>query len=421
MRYRNYYNWESGRRKIYSDEDIMRMTIKEALEHELELAYQHKTIGIPSEEELLNSSYGKQYRQDHGMDAFEQLENFNKSNDELPMIGDEYSKVEDEISEDNQHSEINPIEQIQNMYGYLTGRRNEIQKESLMPKQDVQLAAMEKQPKIVNGFKSNTLAEMPEEENKILKGRVEKTNWPLLDKMKDAVKKYEDLDQPATLQKATSKLPINFIEREYYGLQSHLNDGEKIPKRILKENNIFRYGDIKDRSNAQKYTKELAKMYGFAPNDKNIEELLRNKVIVEPKENSRISKYIKNSDAMQQWIADNYERLKSGDIRKGESVEFPLGGDVLNKEKRGLNLTINKASIDNIKFNEDGSMTYELRDPDDYEYQKKTGDYNDIVKYMNNNAYKQQEAGQLENFLFSIKQNLTKEELEQILKKRKRK
>ena len=37
-----------------------------------------------------------------------------------------------------------------------------------------------------------------------------------------------------------------------------------------------------------------------------------------------------------------------------------------------------------------------------------------------NNAYKQQEAGQLENFLFNIPQNLTKEELEQILKRRRK-
>ena len=184
------------------------------------------------------------------------------------------------------------------------------------------------------------------------------------------------------------------------------------------------YDDIEDRKQAQKYTKDLAKMYGFDPNDKNIEELLKDKVIVEPKENSRISKYIKKSDAMQQWVADNYERLKNGDIREGESIEFPKGEwyePFIKNGKRGLYLTLHRAGIDNIQFNEDGSMSYELKDPDNYEYLEKTGDYsNDVVRDINNNAYKQQEAGQLENFLFSIKQNLTKEELEKILKRRKK-
>jgi len=184
------------------------------------------------------------------------------------------------------------------------------------------------------------------------------------------------------------------------------------------------YDDIEDRKQAQKYTKDLAKMYGYDPNDKNIEELLKDKVIVEPKENSRISKYIKNSDAMQQWVADNYERLKNGDIREGESVEFSLGDlkkNILDKEKRGLYLTLHKAGIDNIQFNEDGSMSYELKDPDNYELWGKTKNWlkNQYVD-INNRAYKQQEAGQLENFLFNIPQNLTKEEIEKILKRKKK-
>ena len=66
-------------------------------------------------------------------------------------------------------------------------------------------------------------------------------------------------------------------------------------------------------------------------------------------------------------------------------------------------------------------MSYELKDPDNYEYLEKTGDYsNDVVRNINNNAYKQQEADKLENFLFSIKQNLTKEVFEKILKRKKK-
>ena len=67
-------------------------------------------------------------------------------------------------------------------------------------------------------------------------------------------------------------------------------------------------------------------------------------------------------------------------------------------------------------------MYYKIKDPDNYELWDKTKKWlkNQYID-INNNAYKQQEAGQLENFLFSIKQNLTKEELERILRERKRK
>lgn len=52
----------------------------------------------------------------------------------------------------------------------------------------------------------------------------------------------------------------------------------------------------------------------------------------------------------------------------------------------------------------------------------KTGEYKkDFSKDINNRAYKQQEVGQLEKFFFTIPQTLTKEELEEILKRYKKK
>ena len=89
--------------------------------------------------------------------------------------------------------------------------------------------------------------------------------------------------------------------------------------------------------------------------------------------------------------------------------------------ERFLGVSLHKAGIDNIKFNEDGSMSYELKDPDNYELWGKTKNWlkNQYVD-INNRAYKQQEAGQLENFLFNIPQNLTKEEIEKILKRKKK-
>ena len=61
MRFSNYYNHEGGNRNIYSRRNLLGMTMKEILERELELAYQYNTIGIPDDDELMNSQNAYQY------------------------------------------------------------------------------------------------------------------------------------------------------------------------------------------------------------------------------------------------------------------------------------------------------------------------------------------------------------------------
>ena len=367
MKFKNYTNPHTQDNRIYSKSEMLDMTIREIKDRAKELTAQYRVLGLPDEKE-------------HPGFMMPQMQGLNG-----PI-----KNIMDEIKPEFSHVDA----RYSNMPNYLSGiKANDNQEENPWESSEYQLD-----------------------------GRIEKTNIPVIDKIKDSLKKYEDLDAVTAAQKAGSKVPFpNPIEKDYYGLQAHLNDGEKIPQRVLDENNIFKYGEIEDKLKAQKYTKDLAKMYGFDPNDPNIEELLKNKVIVEPKTDSRISQYIKNSDTMQKWIADNYDRLKSGDIHQSESVQFPMENK-LDKENRGLHLTLNKVGIDDIRFNEDGSMSYVIKDSDDYEYQNKTGEYKkDFSKDINNRAYKQQEVGQLEKFFFTIPQTLTKEELEEILKRYKKK
>ena len=66
MRFSNYYNREGRNRNIYSRKNILGMTMKEMLERELELAYQYNTIGIPADQELLNSEFAHQYMDEQG-------------------------------------------------------------------------------------------------------------------------------------------------------------------------------------------------------------------------------------------------------------------------------------------------------------------------------------------------------------------
>ena len=105
-------------------------------------------------------------------------------------------------------------------------------------------------------------------------------------------------------------------------------------------------------------------MYGLALNDPDIDEKLKDKKIVVPKENSRLYQYAKNSEAIEKWIVDNYDRIKNGEKPLNDWIEFPLGGlkGAFNDEQRGLFATIHRANMRDIKLNSDGSITGRIDD-----------------------------------------------------------
>jgi len=126
---------------------------------------------------------------------------------------------------------------------------------------------------------------------------------------------------------------------------------------------------------------------------------------------------------MEQWIADNYEKIKNGEKPNSDSFKFPLvQSEILNKEKRGLYGTLHRADVGNQKVNPDGSLTYELKDKYDFQEWDKNKDdslFRKIVVELNNNGQKQQEANQIEQYLMSMPINLSKEEIEEIINRRK--
>ena len=67
MFYSNYYNHQVGNNRIYSKKNLLEMSLKDMLDKELELAYQYNTIGIPTEDELLDSDYSEEYKRYNGL------------------------------------------------------------------------------------------------------------------------------------------------------------------------------------------------------------------------------------------------------------------------------------------------------------------------------------------------------------------
>jgi hypothetical protein len=154
-------------------------------------------------------------------------------------------------------------------------------------------------------------------------------------------------------------------------------------------------------------------MYGLDINAPDINEKLKDKKIVVPKETSRLYQYAMNSDAFQKWVSENYDKIKNGESYNN-SIEFPAK---MNKQDIGMYATIHRANLNNMKINPDGSITGNLVDP--YNFEKwndmlqmrdsngnmrnplKVLGYNKIAR-INNRAYEQQQANKLEPFFIDM-------------------
>ena len=412
MRFRNYINSFSRRNRIYSDEDLLKMTLQALFDNEPSILAQYETIGIPDYIELEqspNTQWIEPFKNEKGLDdggywqsvlTPEYQESFapkqyNLNQKQNAIVNNEWDDVD-----------------TRDLDKYLD--KNII---DIMPDNKKEEYEVNKNP------------------NKALEGNLEKNVYPEQKtfeqdvssrREKNTLDKYFGLEIVPALQKAASKtLPYNKVENEYYKNSLKMNDGEPLTDEFLKENDIYGLKDITDPEKSNYYKEQLAKMYGLDLNDPDIDEKLKDKKIVVPKENSRLYQYAKNSEAIEKWIVDNYDRIKNGEKPLKDSIEFP--SSIKDDESRGLFATIHNADTNNAKINEDDSLTLEL--DDNYDFAKwdkhkwnnqdsiKTNLYKKGIVNINNNAYEQQENGQLENFPITMRLKYAKEELEELMRK----
>lgn len=67
MNYNNYLNKESGKQDIYTKNSLLKMTLQDIIDKEMELSYQYNTIGIPADEDMYASPYVRQYTAESGL------------------------------------------------------------------------------------------------------------------------------------------------------------------------------------------------------------------------------------------------------------------------------------------------------------------------------------------------------------------
>ena len=407
MRFRNYVNRYNRRNRIFSDEDLLKMTLESIFDNEPSILAQNEAIGIPNYDEL------EQSPNTEWIAPFTNNEGKQDGGYWQSILQPDYSPV---FSTGIQGEKVH-----HGMFGnIMADKTNDI---------------------VEAGFDEN-YEEEPQEKTPFLEGRIEK-NYGLLDKLKDNVqakvddvktkiedteRKYEGLSPTVAAQKAASKgLGDKLIENEYYRNSLKMKDGEELSDKFKEENDIYTLKDITDPEKSKYYKEQLSKMYGYDINDPEIDEKLKDKKIVMPKENSRLYQYAKNSEAVEKWVVDNYDRIKNGE-NYDDKIEFPSA--IKNNQTRGLYTTIHNANVRNAKVNSDGSFAGQTDDPYNYEKWKlhhykdaktikdigKTLAHN-LITRINNRAYEQQQNNQLEDFYISMPFDLTKEEIERIKRK----
>ena len=424
MRFKNYINRYNKKNRIYSEEELLGMTLNDLLDNEPTILAQDLDIGIPTIEELKNSP------NTHWIDLYTN-EQGQKDGGFYGSINDNYLSMypnERQLANENTTPVYNEWD-----YADTSDLDEYLDKDiiNIMPEN-------KKQEYEASKNQNNVLEGMVEKNANIIdkiSGEVKTGINDTKSKIKQTINKYEGLSPMSAAQKAASKiLPYKGIENEYYRNSLKMKDGEPLTDKFLEENDIYTLKDITDPEKNNYYKEQLAKMYGYDVNSPDINDLLKDKKIVVPKESSRLYQYAKNSEAFEKWIVDNYDRIKNGEKPLEDSVEFSLGGKqgAVNTKRRGLFATIHKANVNRYKINDDGSML--LIPEDEYNFEEWDEEHDDknikekvenaiYNRYVNinNRAHEQQEANQLEPFLTSMPIYYTKEEVEEMLKRKNKK
>ena len=404
MKFKNYVNKFNHNNRILSEEDLLQMRLEQIFNQEPDIMSQNEDIGIPSYEELQMSPFAEwvaPFTNDMGesdggywQSKKDDLEVNLPLPSESPMF---QLGVKKDVS-------VQPTENISEQIS------EQGQKKLSLPESLI-FSPLQALPGNAIGYNLfNTL-------NKLISGSP-----------KDLNSKYSGLSPLQAVQKAASKSPFGkSSEKQYYGISSHLADGEKPSKFMQEQNNFYKLGEITDPDLKNMYIKKAAAMYGLDPSSPDTYERVKNTDVVMPKQGSQLYNQIKNSETSQKWVAENYWKIKNNENYK-TSIEFPKTWKNDNAQ-RSLFATIHNADL-YPKLNDDDSMTLTLSDGYDFDklmlkHYRGAKSYGEVPKIwldnritnINNRALKQQEAGQIERFLLSTSISLTKEELEEILRK----
>ena len=247
------------------------------------------------------------------------------------------------------------------------------------------------------------------EDDKNLKGEVQ----GYLHDYSKLYRNYEGLTPMEAAQKLASKMSLPLSAREYYGISTELKDEGVPPKKYMKNNEFYKLSDIHNDETRELVQKNIIKNLGLDPNDASTYEKIKDIDVVVPKTSSKLYKQLRNSDKLTEFVANNYEKLSTN---SGKRLDDSITHG--NPKEFNLYTIFNKSDI-SAKANSDGSMS--ILHPDFYDF-----DYIDpeqekgikkLVANINNVALRQQEKGQLAKYSLAVPITLSKEEVEEYIRR----
>ncbi len=480
MKYKDYYNYESDNRDIWSHNDILGMTVSDLFKNELPLAYQYNTIGVPKDDELTSSHNTYQYTNANGQlrwrsgskSTEELLEEEHRRNQEMqaqnesaqtPLVSStapETSVPKPQIT-DSPIIDSEPLfddTSLRAMSGLIQkgkekflkqkNQGNDLIKESINdvvfsenPNQ-IDSSIMQEIEHILKplSVKDDIDPVVDEASPYLLKGEITKeTNKPgILGQIKDNLqnylhdnsklyRNYEGLTPLEAAQKWASKFMSPLTAREYYGLASELKDDGKPAKKRLRDNDFYKLADIHNEETKNLIQANMIKNLQLDPNDPDTYEKIKDIDVVIPKVHSHLYKLLKNSDELADFVANNYDDLVSNPNKRVDSwIEYArprksdIGHDFWDKTNR---YAIYKKSDISAKMNEDGSMTILQPDFYDFDYMESKNEsdsINKIITKANNTALGQQEKEQLKKYSLASILTLSPEEIQELLERERR-
>lgn len=225
---------------------------------------------------------------------------------------------------------------------------------------------------------------------------------------------YDNLRVDEALQKAATKYPHGnelFPIKDYYKISLDLADE---PDNVVSNNrySVFKVKNLPIICNEKVILDKIAKGLNLdIKNPKNKERIENVRVIV-PRENSKLVELIKNSDEIKNIIKKEEKNIES-ELYKNKyypnGVRFDLSKKIENSsqswtDKVTLFGVIHNADIYNMQKYSKGEIAFVI--VDFYDFQSwnidKISFKNILTKYINDNAYWQQEAKQLVPYVLYI-------------------
>ena len=443
MRFKNYKNPYTKNNRIYSKSDVANMTVKDVFGSKQELMAQNRSIGLPSDRELMNSEnvvWVESYTRDDGTEVkahyrskpghgsigdentggifdsaitypFDEkskkddvLEDYDLASDEdeNPVvawvnIALEIAKVLFKDTEVGKVLEtISPLAQIilpmiledddteEEQTEPVTNREEKEEKEKILPKEE----------NSEHGDPTGGASGIKEEElERIVKDNINNVNNTLYNEKSETIKNIEDeiinKDILTTKPEYKSLLYKYFIDvnndknKNNPDAQELMNISLIGPKNLPKsiEYKILPYGTGE---------KEINKLYNIDTHSNKY--VPKDYFGVEFADYSSLSKNLSNSKILQEQIKNQYD-TKAGKF-KSNVIEIDLTND-----NQNLQYSIGHCTIFNPHMTSDGTFTGDGFDMYNYNYIKPNGS---STIDLNNKAYFLQCAGIIKNYYIKV-------------------